>query len=138
MALKEPTSAGECVYFTNRNIGNGKVKAWVFKGNCPKCGKGLMGKPKDAKTGKVKIRAKEYVCSECGYTVEQKEYEESLTASIRHTCPYCGFEGETEILFKRKKIQIFNEETQKKKSAEALRFACSKCGKNIDVTKKMK
>jgi len=138
MGLKEPESAGECIYFTNRIIGKGKVKAWVFKGKCPKCDKGLMGKPKDEKTGKVKIRAKEYVCPECGHIEEQKEHEETLTASVIYTCPHCENDGEIEIPFKRKKIQLINEETQKKKSVDALRFPCGKCGKDIDITKKMK
>ena len=60
MALREPVSMDECVYFTNRNIGKGKIRAWVFRENCPKCNKGLMGKPRDSKTGKAKIRTEEY------------------------------------------------------------------------------
>ena len=127
----------ECIYYTFRGIGEGEAKAWVFKGKCPKCSKGLMGKPKDEK-GKVKIRAKEYVCPECGYTAEKEAYENSLTVNIKYTCPHCKFEGETQIPFHRKKVQIFNEETKKKKAVEALRFQCGKCGKDIDVTKKMK
>ena len=136
--LREPSSVDLCVYFTNRNIGNGKVRAWVFKGMCTKCGKGLMGKPKDEKTGKVKIRAKEYACPACGYRVEQEEYEESLMAGIKYICPYCGNEDEIEIPFKRKKVQILDEIEMKKKTVDALRFQCSKCNNNIDVTKKIK
>jgi len=138
MTLREPESTSECIYFTNRMVGKGKLKAWVFKGKCAKCGNGLMGKPKNEKTGKVKIRAKEYVCSECGHIEQQKEHEETLTASVKYTCPHCEFDGEAEIPFKRRKIQLINKETQKKKSVDALRFQCSKCGKNIDITKKMK
>lgn len=138
MTLKQPTSAEECVYFTRRLIGKGKAKTWVFKKQCPKCQEGLMGKPKDPKTGRPKIRAKEYTCANCDYTVEQKEYENTLTANIEYICPHCSYEGEIQIPFIRKKIKIFNEEGQKKKTAEALRFACSKCGENIDITKKMK
>ena len=37
--MKEPDSMEECIYFTNRNIGKGKIKAWVFKEKCPKCKK---------------------------------------------------------------------------------------------------
>ena len=64
MALKRPESMDECVYYTLRDIGEGEATVWVFKQSCPKCGKGIMGKPK-GKEGKVKIRAKEYVCPEC-------------------------------------------------------------------------
>ncbi len=132
-----PESMEECIYFTKRTVGEeGKATAWVFKEKCPECGKGLMGKPRDK--GKVKLRAKEYVCPECDYTVEKDEYEETLTANIIYTCPHCGFEGETQIPFKRKRIQLVNEETGKKKAADALRFSCEKCKENIDVTKKMK
>jgi len=138
MLLKEPASTDECVYFTNRTIGNGKVKAWVFKDKCPKCGKSLMGKPKDKKTGKTKIRAEKYVCAECSYEAEKEEYEDSLTANIRYTCPSCNHQGELQQSFKRKKMQRFNEESGKKETVETIRFQCEKCKQNIDITKKMK
>ena len=137
ISLNEPESMEECVYYTFRGIGDGEAKAWVFKEKCPKCGKGLMGKPKYEK-GKVKIRAKEYVCPECGYAAEKSEYEESLTANIIYTCPHCKFEGKTQIPFVRKKVQIFFEDEQKKKAVDSLRFQCGKCGKDVDITKKMK
>ena len=136
--LKEPESTEECIYYTFRGIGDdGEVKAWVSKEKCPECGKGMMGKPQDEK-GKVKIRAKEYVCPDCGYAAEKEEYEQSLIANIIYTCPHCKFEGETQIPFIRKKVQIFFEDAQKKKAIESLRFQCGKCGKDIDITKKMK
>ncbi len=138
MTLQEPKSMDECVYFTNRAIGKGNAKAWVFKVKCPKCGKSLMGKPRDPKTGRPKIRSEEYVCPSCKYTEEKKEHEEKLTASIKYTCPECLHEGETQTLFKRKKVQLFDEERQKKVSAEALQIQCSKCSTKINVTKKMK
>ncbi len=127
MALQQPTSAEECVYFTKRNIGSGKMKAWVFRNKCIKCGKALMGKPRD-KSGKVLIRAKEYVCPSCGYKVEKLAYEDTLTANIEYTCPSCSNSGELQILFKRKKVQ----------GVDTLRFQCQKCKNNIDITKKMK
>jgi predicted RNA-binding Zn-ribbon protein involved in translation (DUF1610 family) len=127
MALKTPDSMDELIYFTNRTIGSGKAKMWVFKGMCPKCRKGIMGKPTDKK-GKVLIRAKTYVCKECGYTAEKEEYEDTLTASAQYTCPDCGFAGESEVPFKRKKVA----------GADAVIFTCGKCGKKIPVTKKMK
>ncbi len=128
MALKQPSSADECVYFTRRTIGSGNVMAWVFRNPCPKCGKSLMGKQVDKKTGKVLIRAKEYVCPSCGYLAEKQAYEDTLTANIEYTCPSCSNSGEIQIPFKRKKVQ----------GVDVLRFQCQKCAANIDITKKMK
>jgi len=125
--LKEPENMDELIYFTRRAVGNGKIVCWVSKEKCPKCHKELMGKPKDEK-GKTKIRAKEYVCPACGYTVEKKEYEETLTASVKYTCSSCKYQGEIQIPFKRKSTQ----------GVQTLRFPCEKCGANIDITKKMK
>lgn len=128
MALREPTSADECVYVTNRFVGeDGSVFCWVFKEKCKKCGKGMMGKPRDA-SGKVKIRAKEYVCPECGYNVEKQSYEDGLTASVKYTCPKCKHSGEMEMPFKRKKVE----------GVSSLVFDCQKCKEKIYVTKKMK
>lgn len=127
----------ECVYFTRRKDQNGFVKVWVFKEMCPSCGKGLMGKPRDEKTGKPRIRAKEYVCPECNYTLEADKYEDSLTACVHYECS-CGNKDDIEISFKRKSVGIVDEETGKRKSAKALVFECSKCGKRFVVTKKMK
>ncbi len=138
MTLRFPESMDECVYFTRRNLGQkGNAVAWVFKEKCPKCGKGIMGKPR-GNDGKVKIRAKEYVCPSCNYTVEKGEFEDTLTANIQFTCPHCGFAGEHQMSFKRKKVKIFDEESQKEKTADALKFQCAKCKKDIFITKKMK
>lgn len=138
MVLQQPKSMDECIYFTNRLFENGKIKSWVFRGKCPKCGKGIMRKPKDEKTGRPKIRAKEYVCPECKYAVDCSEYEDTLSINIEYICPHCQHSDELQTSFKRKKIQRLNEETGKKETVEAIRFQCSKCGKNIDITKKMK
>jgi predicted RNA-binding Zn-ribbon protein involved in translation (DUF1610 family) len=128
MALKEPASMDEIVYYTNRDLDNGgEVLCWVRKQKCPKCGKGLMGKPLDPKTGRPKIRAKEYVCPDCGYTAEKEAYEETLTAEAKYTCPHCKKKGDATGPFKRKKID----------GVETLRLKCQFCGGNIDVTKKM-
>lgn len=125
----------ECVYFTRRV--KPQVVAWVFREQCPKCKKALMGKPRDA-SGKVKIRAKEYVCPECRYTVEKQTYEDTLTANIQYTCPKCSHSGELQIPFKRKKIRIFDEEEGKETTVDTLQFQCQKCGEKINITKKMK
>jgi len=138
MALIEPKSMDECVYFTNRVLDKGKIRCWIFREKCPKCSKGLMGKPKDPKTGKIQIRAKEFKCPECSYTLPEQEYEDTLTANIQYTCPYCGHNGELQAPFKRKKVQIIDEVELKKKTIESLRFQCQKCSKNLDITKKMK
>lgn len=134
MALQFPKSMDECIYFTNRDLRvsiddapSGEVTCWVFKQECPKCKKGLMAKPRDPKTGKPKIRAKEYVCTECGYTEEKIEHEEKLIASIQYTCPHCQNEDGTQVPFKRKSIA----------GVQTLRIQCSKCDGNIDITKKM-
>jgi ssDNA-binding Zn-finger/Zn-ribbon topoisomerase 1 len=111
--LKQPESMEECVYFTRRAVGEGKIMCWVFREKCPKCQEGLMGKPKD-EAGKVKIIAKEYVCPKCGHSVEKKEYEETLTANIQYSCPECKHSGEVQIPFKRKNIQ----------GVQTLRFRC--------------
>ena len=134
--MKEPASMDECIYFTNRVTDKGKLKAWVFKEKCPKCSKGLMGKP--VEKGKVKIRAKEYVCQECKYTIDKDEYEPTLFVNIKYICPYCFNSGELSIPFVRKKVAFVNEATGKKKLVESIRFQCQKCSKNIDITKKMK
>lgn len=126
--VKEPEDMEELVYFTRRAIGNGRIMAWVYKQPCPKCGKGLMSKPKDEKTGKPKIRATEYVCEHCNNTAEKKEYEETLQAEATYKCPHCGKEGESTIPFKRKAVD----------GTQALRFECQHCNGKIDVTKKMK
>jgi predicted RNA-binding Zn-ribbon protein involved in translation (DUF1610 family) len=127
MALRQPDSMDECVYFTRRAVGDGKAMAWVFKQDCPKCKKAKMSKPK-GDDGKVKIRATEYVCSACGYHVEKKEYEETLTCNITYTCPKCKFEGEIAVPYKRKKFQ----------GMDAVIFECQKCKEKIPITKKMK
>ncbi|MFC1691852.1 hypothetical protein ACFL0W_06760 [Nanoarchaeota archaeon] len=128
--VTEPTSMEDLVYFTNRTIsdGKGKIKAWVYRNDCPKCGKAKMSKPKDEKTGKPKIRAKEYVCPECGNTVEKEEYEPTLSCEIKFTCPHCGKEGETETQYKRKTFE----------GVPAVVFECTECGKKIGISKKMK
>ena len=138
MALHLPESMNECIYFTRRQLGEkGKAVAWVFKEKCSQCGKAQMGKPRGP-DGKVKIRAKEYICPECKYTVEKGAYEDTLTANIQYTCQYYGHEGEHQMSFKRKKVKMFDEEKQKDVTVDALKFLCEKCKKDLFITKKMK
>jgi len=127
MALKEPESTNECVYFTNRTLdNNGKIRAWVFKKECPECKKAVMGKP--VVKGKVKIRATEYVCPECGYKEEKKEHEDTLIVSVQYTCPFCSKSGEATTPYKRKTYQ----------GVSSYVFDCNDCGEKIAITKKMK
>ena len=127
MAIKIPDSMEQLIYWTSRKVGSGYVKAWAYKEDCPECGKAKMGKPV-GKNGKVKIRAKYYVCSECGHEVEKVEYEETLTAQVMYTCPHCSHKGEAEIPFIRRTY----------KKVKSLVFECSKCKEKIPITKKMK
>ena len=127
--VKMPESVDECFYFTNRILeNNGSIIAWVYKPDCSKCGKGVMGKPVDPKTGKVKSRADIYVCPECGYEVKKEEFDPTLTVEIQYKCPFCGNEGETTTEYKRKSY----------KGVPAYVFTCEKCGEKIGITKKMK
>lgn len=126
--VTEPKSMEELVYHTIRVIGESQIRVWVYRQDCPECGKAKMGKPRDDKTGKVKVRAKEYVCPKCGYTVEKKAYEESLEAEYKGTCPYCNKEVEGIVPFKRKSVA----------GVQTLRIKCPHCAANIDITKKMK
>lgn len=128
MALKEPESVEDVFYFTRREIGKGKIMAWVYKPLCSKCGKAKMGKPIDDKTGRPKIRAKEYVCPGCKYTVSKDELEPTCTMEILFTCPHCGKSGEATTLYKRKKFD----------GVDAYIFECTFCKQKIGVTKKMK
>ncbi|MBU1621993.1 MAG: hypothetical protein KJ597_00295 [Nanoarchaeota archaeon] len=124
MTLKIPETMDQCLYFTNR----GSILAWAYKKECPKCKKAKMGKPVDEKTGKVKIRAKEYVCPECGYTEEKQEHEESLTLEATYTCPKCGKEGESTAQYKRKNYL----------GVPSFVIECQHCGEVMPLTKKLK
>jgi predicted RNA-binding Zn-ribbon protein involved in translation (DUF1610 family) len=128
MAITEPESVENLIYFTNRTLeeGKGKVKAWVYKKECPECNKAKMGKP--VEKGHVKIRAKEYVCPECGFTEEKVEHEESLQLEAKYTCPSCGKEGEGTTAYKRKSFM----------GVKAYVVECQHCNAKIPVTKKMK
>jgi len=136
--MKEPTSMDECVYFTRRVLGEGSIVAWAHRKECPKCKKGIMGKPRDPKTGKPKIRTKEYTCYECGFTEEEKEHFDSLDLCVKYVCPKCKHNGEMTMPFIRKKVMRLDEESGKKQSVEAFVVLCEKCGEKMLVTKKMK
>jgi len=127
MAFELPNSMDECLYFTRRTLDNdGKIIAWVEKKECSECGKAKMGKPV-GDNGKVKIRAKEYVCPGCGFKQDKKEHEESCEVKIIYTCPHCGNQGEITAPYVRKSFE----------GVKAVVFECQKCNKKIGITKKM-
>lgn len=122
----EPQSMDEVVYFTNRSVGEGKIRAWARKKECPACHKAKMGKP--VEKGKVLIRAKEYVCPLCGHTEEKKEHEHGLEMEIIYVCPYCRHSGTAKCDYRRRTWQ----------GVQAYVFSCGSCGKAIGISKKMK
>ncbi len=127
--MNMPESMDECIYFTNRTLDNdGRITAWVYRKECPECHKAKMGKPVDPKTGKVKIRAAEYVCPECGFTEEKKEHEESCELQAIYTCPECKKKGESTAPYKRKSYQ----------GVQAYVVECEYCQAKIPLTKKLK
>lgn len=126
MPLKMPNSMEECLYFTNRSLDKGSIIAWVYKKVCPKCKKAKMGKP--VEKGKIKMRATEYVCPNCGYSEEKKAHEESLMLEAQYACPKCGREGESTAEYKHKSFQ----------GIPAFIITCQHCSEKIALTKKMK
>ena len=112
----------ECLYFTNRD----GIIAWVYRKECPKCKKAQMGKP--VVKGKVKTRAKEYVCPACSYEEGKEEHEESLNIEAQYTCPECGESGESKAQYKRKSF----------KGVKAYVVECEHCNAKIPITKKLK
>ncbi len=126
MALREPQSMDECIYFTNRYIDDGEVTAWVYRKDCPKCKKAKMGKP--VVKGKVKTRAEEYVCPACSYTEQKQEHEESLQLQAKYICPHCAQKGESTAQYKRKSY----------KGVQSFVVVCQHCQGIIPVTKKLK
>ena len=127
MALKKPNSVEECVYFTNRTMDSGRAMAWVLRKECPKCKKGIMGKPQK-KGGKIDKKADHYVCYSCGYTESSEQVENSLVINVEYKCPHCGNEGETTTEYMRKTFE----------GVPSYVFECQKCRKKIGLTKKLK
>ncbi|HLD72876.1 MAG TPA: hypothetical protein VJA23_04785 [Candidatus Nanoarchaeia archaeon] len=127
MPLKMPNSMEECLYFTNRSIGEGKVSAWVYRKPCPKCKKAKMGKPVGDK-GSIKIRADKYVCPSCSYEEDKATHEASLKLEAIYTCPKCKKEGESVAEYKRKKY----------KGVDSFIVECGHCHEIIPLTKKLK
>ena len=121
MALKQPESVDECLYFTRRAlVPKGTIMAWAFRKGCPQCHKGLMRKPK--KTSPT------YDCPECGYSEPKAEHIKGIVLNVEYTCPSCGHSGEATTEYRRKTWQ----------GVKAYVFTCQQCGEKIGVTKKLK
>ena len=116
----------ECLYFTNRTIGDGEVIAWVYRKKCPKCGKAVMGKP--VVKGKVQSRAKEYECPTCKYREDKETHEASVKIEAQYTCPHCKKKGESSGEYRRKNV----------KGTPSFVVDCQHCKKQILLTKKLK
>lgn len=127
MTLKVPESMDECLYFTNRTVDNGRITAWAVKKECPKCGKGTMGKP-IKKNGKIDKKADYYECPSCKYTENEEKIAEGMNLNVIYKCPKCSFDGETTTEYKRKPYC----------GVKAYVFTCQKCGEKLGITQKLK
>jgi len=127
MALKKPSSMDECLYFTNRSIGDGFATAWAYRPDCPRCKKPTIGKP-IKKNGKVDKKAEHFECHVCKHQMSAEEAENLSKLEVQYKCPYCSFEGETTTEYKRKAFE----------GVPSYLFECQKCNKKIGITKKLK
>lgn len=118
--LKEPNSMEECLYFTRRSIGKGKIVAWAYRILCPKCKKANMRKENK--------RDKYYTCPQCEYTEDEKLHESKIKIEVKYVCPFCLFSGETTTEYKRKSFY----------GVQAYIFFCERCKEKLGLTKKMK
>ena len=119
--MRELESTAECLYFTRREFapGKGKVMAWVFRKECPKCHKALLSKPKKT--------APDYECKECGYGEPKKEHEANSEVCVKYTCPFCDKSGETTTPYARKTLY----------GKKAFVFNCEHCNEKLGIYKKM-
>ncbi|MEK6876701.1 MAG: hypothetical protein AABX63_04765 [Nanoarchaeota archaeon] len=127
MSLKSPDSMEECLYFTNRSIGEGFATAWAYRPDCPKCKKPTMGKP-IKKNGKVDKKADYFECQVCKHKMSNDEADSLAKLEVQYKCPHCSNEGETTTEYKRKTFE----------GVPSFVFECGKCAKKIGITKKMK
>jgi ssDNA-binding Zn-finger/Zn-ribbon topoisomerase 1 len=127
MSLIKPKSMGECLYFTNRAIGEGNATAWAYRKACPKCTAGRLGKP--IKTnGKVNKKSDYYECPKCKYQESNEAVEHDVRVEVLYKCPHCGSNGEATTEYSRKVFE----------GVPAYVFECSSCQKKIGITKKLK
>jgi len=127
MELKKPNSMEECLYFTNRSIGEGYAEAWVYRKECPKCNKDRLGKP-IKKNGKPDKKSPYFECPSCKYQEPNEETESDLRVEIEYQCPHCKNKGMTTTECKRSNFE----------GVPAYIFVCEKCDKKIGITKKLK
>jgi len=128
MQLKKPDSVEECLYFTNRSLGDeGFATAWVYRPICPECKEGRMGKP-IKKNGKPDKKSPNYECVKCKYQKPNEEIESELKVEVEYKCPHCGNEGFATTEYKRTTFE----------GIPSYVFECEKCNQKIGITKKMK
>ncbi len=110
--MEVPRDIRLLLYHTQRPLGedeSGFCHLWVLR---PKCGcGGLLFK---------KRGHKEFTCEKCGKAVVINESD--LIANIHYSCPYCKFEGDLQLSWKRNK-------TGKK----AFKFKCADCSKEVSI-----
>ncbi|MEK6868761.1 MAG: hypothetical protein AABX74_00900, partial [Nanoarchaeota archaeon] len=104
MSLKRPGSMEECLYFTNRSIGEGFATSWAYRPDCPKCKKPTIGKP-IKKNGKVDKKADYFECQVCKHQMSNDEADSLAKLEVQYKCPHCGNEGETTTEYKRKTFE---------------------------------
>jgi len=122
--VKEPESMDDLLYFTRRKLDNdGWVHAWVWRPKSP--AGNPMGKEKDSKTGRPKVRSKMLVDPKTGYEISIDDV--NLQVEIKYKSPHDGSEGETTVPFKWKTYQ----------GVKSIVFT-DKAGNKIPITKKMK
>ncbi|MBL7055681.1 hypothetical protein ISS07_02090 [Candidatus Woesearchaeota archaeon] len=127
MEIKKPNSMSECLFFTNRSLGEGFAVAWVRRPTCSSCKEGLMGKPLK-KDGKPMKKAEFYECPQCKHQLPNEEMESQLKVEIEYQCPHCMKEGFAETEYVRKTFE----------GVKAFVFECGSCDKKLGITKKMK
>ncbi len=125
--MDEPDNMEDLHYYTFRELGDGKIKAWVYKDECPECGEEYLEKP-ETEEGTPNTRASVYTCSNCGYEEEEEEHKHSLDLHGKYTCPHCGEDGASSTKYKRR--------TYYGNKAYVLR--CEHCDGKLPLTKKMK
>lgn len=127
MELKKPESMEDCLFFTNRSIGEGFATAWIYRPVCQSCNKSRMGKPLK-KDGKPYKKAEYYECPACKHQVPNEELEAQLKVEIEYQCPDCKNEGFATSEYIRKNFE----------GVKAFLFECEKCHKKLGITKRMK
>lgn len=62
-------------------------------------------------------------------------FEGEELANIEYKCPHCGFSGEKQQKFERRKIYTKDPKTGKRKKIDAFVFVCDRCKAEIKLEK---